>query len=141
MPAASSAVSPPGPSRYASTEELIALCREMVDFGGVYVTHQRRYDPDGVIESMDEVYSDHAMWFADLGEDAADGIDREALQGAIAEAIAELPEREALVLQLYFVEELNLEEIRQVLGVTAARVCQIKKAALDKVRAKLADWA
>lgn len=44
------------PSRYASTEELISLCKEMVDFGGVYVTHQRRYDPDGVIESMNEVY-------------------------------------------------------------------------------------
>jgi N-acyl-D-amino-acid deacylase len=44
------------PSRYADTEELIALCREMADSGGVYVTHQRRYDPEGVIASMDEVY-------------------------------------------------------------------------------------
>jgi N-acyl-D-amino-acid deacylase len=44
------------PSRYADTEELIALCREMADHGGVYVTHMRRYDPDGVLESMDEVY-------------------------------------------------------------------------------------
>ena len=44
------------PSRYASTEELIALCREMASFGGVYVTHQRRYDPAGVLESMDEVF-------------------------------------------------------------------------------------
>ena len=44
------------PSRYASTEELIALCREMAAYDGVYVTHQRRYDPEGVLESMDEVY-------------------------------------------------------------------------------------
>jgi N-acyl-D-amino-acid deacylase len=44
------------PSRYAETEELIALCREIAPFGGVYVTHMRRYDPDGVIASMDEVY-------------------------------------------------------------------------------------
>jgi N-acyl-D-amino-acid deacylase len=44
------------PSRYAETEELIALCREMASYGGVYVTHMRRYDPDGVHESMDEVY-------------------------------------------------------------------------------------
>jgi N-acyl-D-amino-acid deacylase len=44
------------PSRYADTEELIALCREMADVGGVYVTHMRRYDPEGVIESMDEVF-------------------------------------------------------------------------------------
>jgi RNA polymerase sigma factor for flagellar operon FliA len=56
------------------------------------------------------------------------------MKQAVAAAIRSLPEREAMVLQLYFVEELNLEEIRQVLGVTAARVCQIKKAALDKVR-------
>src|SRR5438067_3058782 len=44
------------PSRYAETDELIALCREMAAYGGVYVTHMRRYDPDGVLGSMDEVY-------------------------------------------------------------------------------------
>jgi N-acyl-D-amino-acid deacylase len=44
------------PSRYADTEELIALCREMASFGGVYVTHMRRYDPEGVLGSMDEVF-------------------------------------------------------------------------------------
>ena len=49
-------------------------------------------------------------------------------------------EREAMVLQLYFVEEMNLEEIGLTLGIGAARVCQIKKAALDKVRGLLSDW-
>jgi N-acyl-D-amino-acid deacylase len=44
------------PSRYATTEELAALCREMAPFGGVYVTHMRRYDMEGVRESMDEVF-------------------------------------------------------------------------------------
>jgi RNA polymerase sigma factor FliA len=44
------------------------------------------------------------------------------------------------VLQLYFVEELNLEEIGQTLDIGAARVCQIKKSALDKLRGKLSDW-
>jgi N-acyl-D-amino-acid deacylase len=43
------------PSRYARTEELVALCRELAPFGGVYVTHMRRYDPDGVLDSMEEV--------------------------------------------------------------------------------------
>ena len=46
-----------------------------------------------------------------------------------------------MVLQLYFVEEMNLEEIGRTLDVGAARICQIKKAALDKVRAALTDWA
>lgn len=62
------------------------------------------------------------------------------MQSAIAAAVRTLPEREAMVLQLYFVEELNLEEIGAVLGVGAARICQIKKAALGKLRGKLAGW-
>jgi N-acyl-D-amino-acid deacylase len=44
------------PSRYARTEELIALCTEIAPFGGVYVTHMRRYDTEGLSGSMDEVY-------------------------------------------------------------------------------------
>jgi N-acyl-D-amino-acid deacylase len=44
------------PSRYADTEELIALCRAIAPYGGVYVTHMRRYDPEGVLGSMDEVF-------------------------------------------------------------------------------------
>ena len=67
-------------------------------------------------------------------------MERESLKGALAKCIGELPEREALVLQLYFVEELNLEEIGQTLDIGAARVCQIKKSALDKLRGKLSDW-
>jgi RNA polymerase sigma factor for flagellar operon FliA len=91
-------------------------------------------------ESLDEVYSDQSMWFADVEERVDQTIEREELRDALAERIAELPEREALVLQLYFVEELNLEEIGQVLNVGAARVCQIKKSALDRLRGSLADW-
>jgi RNA polymerase sigma factor for flagellar operon FliA len=91
-------------------------------------------------ESLDEVYSDQSMWFADIEERADDAIDRSRLKEALAEHIANLPEREAMVLQLYFVEELNLEEIGQVLNIGAARVCQIKKAALDKLRGSLKDW-
>ena len=92
-------------------------------------------------ESIEEVYSDHSMWFANVEERADDAIDRERLQGAIAAAISGLPEREAMVLQLYFVEEMNLEEIGQTLGVGPARICQIKKAALDRVRGALGEWA
>jgi RNA polymerase sigma factor for flagellar operon FliA len=92
-------------------------------------------------ESMDEVYSEHSMWFADVEERADEALDRDRLQGALAASIKTLPEREAIVLQLYFVEEMNLEEIGETLGIGAARVCQIKKAALDKVRKELGDWA
>ncbi len=90
-------------------------------------------------ESIDEVYSDHSLWFADdrAGPDAL--LEAGDARERLAAIIATLPEREALVLQLYFVEELNLEEIGETLGVGAARVCQIKKAALDRVRAQLSE--
>ena len=91
-------------------------------------------------ESLDEVYSDQSIWFADVEERADQGIEREELAAALGDHISELPEREAMVLQLYFVEEMNLEEIGQTLGIGAARVCQIKKTALDKLRASLKDW-
>jgi N-acyl-D-amino-acid deacylase len=44
------------PSRYAETEELVELCREIAPFGGVYVTHMRGYSPGTVVGAMDEVF-------------------------------------------------------------------------------------
>jgi len=92
-------------------------------------------------QSMDEVYSDQSMWFADIAENPDEMLERESLKQAIAACIGELPEREAMVLQLYFVEEMNLQEIGLTLDIGAARVCQIKKSALDKLRARLAEFA
>jgi N-acyl-D-amino-acid deacylase len=43
------------PSRYADTRELAELCKEMNPYGGVYVTHMRRYDVEGVLDAMEEV--------------------------------------------------------------------------------------
>ncbi len=91
-------------------------------------------------ESLDDVYSEHSMWFAADQPDAFDDAARDELRCALSANIAQLPEREALVLQLYFVEELNLDEIGAVLDVGAARVCQIKKAALGRLRAGLRGW-
>lgn len=90
--------------------------------------------------SMDEVYSDQSMWFADVEDRADEVMERESLKAALAQCIGKLPQREALVLQLYFVEELNLDEIGRTLDIGAARVCQIKKSALDKLRLLLSEW-
>jgi RNA polymerase sigma factor for flagellar operon FliA len=58
----------------------------------------------------------------------------------LAQAIAELPERERLMMSLYYVEELNLKEIGAVLGVSESRVSQIHGKALMRLRARLAEW-
>jgi RNA polymerase sigma factor for flagellar operon FliA len=92
-------------------------------------------------DSLDDVYADDQPWFADLGETADSRIEREQLLAGMASAIGDLGDREQLVLQLYFVEELSLVEIGEVLNVGDARVCQIKKAALKKLREKMESWA
>jgi len=90
-------------------------------------------------ESIDDSYSDHDMWFAAITDGADTMLEKAQLRDALVANLARLSEREALILQLYFVEELNLDEIGETLGVGAARVCQIKKAALDKMRTMMAD--
>ena len=89
-------------------------------------------------ESMDDIYTDDLPWFADDTPGAFDQLAEGQQRDALIAAIGALPEREAMVIQLYYVEELNLEEIGEVLGVGAARVCQIKAAAHAKLRKALA---
>jgi RNA polymerase sigma factor for flagellar operon FliA len=62
------------------------------------------------------------------------------LRQAIIEAIQALPERERLVLSLYYEQELNLKEIGAVLKVTESRVCQLHGQALLRLKAQLTEW-
>ncbi len=59
------------------------------------------------------------------------------LRQAVAECIGALPEKERLVISLYYYEDLNMKEIGNVLGITESRVCQIHTKAAMRLRAKL----
>jgi RNA polymerase sigma factor for flagellar operon FliA len=64
----------------------------------------------------------------------------QSLRQAIIEAIQMLPERERLVLSLYYEQELNLKEIGAVLKVTESRICQLHGQALLRLKAQLTEW-
>lgn len=89
-------------------------------------------------EPIDDVYSDDLPWFASSEPNAFDQLAESDQRVALVAAIKALPEREAQVIQLYYVEELNLEEIGLVLGVGAARICQIKASAHQRLKKALA---
>ncbi|WEK44668.1 MAG: FliA/WhiG family RNA polymerase sigma factor [Candidatus Sphingomonas colombiensis] len=98
-----------------------------------YVTAEAvRFDP------IDEVYADDQPWFASDEPNAFDQLAEGEVRDLLIAAIEALPDREKTVIHLYHVEELNLEEIGQVIGVGAARVCQIKAAAHARLKKALA---
>ncbi|AND69466.1 RNA polymerase sigma 70 [Dyella thiooxydans] len=82
-----------------------------------------------------------AMDVADAsGLGPAEGLEQQGLRQALIDAITTLPEREQLVMSLYYEQELNLKEIGAVLGVTESRVCQIHGQAIIRLRARMTGW-
>ena len=75
------------------------------------------------------------------GPRPAEALDETELREALADAIARLPEREKLVVTLYYYEELTLREIGEVLGVTESRVSQLHTKAVLRLKARLAGAA
>jgi RNA polymerase sigma factor for flagellar operon FliA len=71
--------------------------------------------------------------------DPANVIDATELKDRIADAIARLPEREKLVVALYYYENLTLREIGEVLGVTESRVSQLHTKAVLRLRGRMSD--
>lgn len=69
-----------------------------------------------------------------------ENVQRDRFKEALANAIAGLPERERLVMSLYYKEELNLRETGEVLGVSESRVCQIHSQALIRLKSRMVEW-
>src|SRR3546814_6470163 len=87
--------------------------------------------------SLDEMIDRGTFMIADEADGADGQCEREDMLGALQTCIERLPEREQMVLQLYFFEELNLQEIGVTLDVSAARVCQIKRDAMARIEAMI----
>lgn len=87
-----------------------------------------------VHQSLDSVYDEYSVWFVSDDNNPEESLNDSELRGVLKRALGLLPEKEALVVQLYYVEELNVYEIAEVLEVTTGRVSQIKKSAITRLR-------
>jgi len=106
--------------------------------------HRQLHDSAGhQVFSLDE-FSDndeaHAQPITAALSGPVDSLQSVGFQEAMAEAIKTLPEREKLMMGLYYNEELNLKEIGEVLGVSESRVSQIHSQTVIRLRSKLSDW-
>ncbi len=96
--------------------------------------HQLVYLEDLVSERGEDFLERH---LADAGADPAKRFEDEDERQQLVRAIELLPERERLLMALYYEQELNLREIGAVLGVTESRVCQLHSQAVLRLRARL----
>jgi RNA polymerase sigma factor for flagellar operon FliA len=84
---------------------------------------------------------ERASMLPELPEDGPEAVlEEDQFREALARAVSTLPERERLVLSLYYDQELNLREIGAVLSVSESRVCQIHGQAVLRIRARLDEF-
>ena len=85
-------------------------------------------------ESLDSVYDQYSVWFASAEDSPEELLNDKDLKEVLKQALKQLSGNEAMVIQLYYVEELNVMEIAEVLDVSSGRVSQIKKSAIANLR-------
>jgi RNA polymerase sigma factor for flagellar operon FliA len=90
-----------------------------------------------VHQSLDEVYDEYSMWFVSKESTPEENLDKSQLKDILSRALKDLPPKEAMVIQLYYVEELNVYEIAEVMEITTGRVSQIKKSAVALLRTSI----
>ena len=101
--------------------------------------HWRQAFQANTLQTIEEVHDEFSVWFLSTAGNPEEEINKVELRAALRKALESLSEREALVIQLYYVEELNVYEIAEILEVTTGRVSQIKKAAIGTLRQRLAE--
>jgi RNA polymerase sigma factor for flagellar operon FliA len=97
----------------------------------------RIYSLDAAADDEEDSY-DH--YIASQDEDPHQSLERTSFKDALVEAVKSLPQREALIMSLYYEEELNLREIGEIIGVSESRICQIHGEALLRLRAWMRNW-
>ncbi len=111
--------------------------RELIAYMGInddeYNYWKQAFEAN-VVQSLDSAYNEYSIIFASKDENPESSLENKELKNQIREALNILNQREAMVAQLYYVEELNVYEIADVLEISTGRVSQIKKSIIEKLR-------
>ena len=94
---------------------------------------QKSFEANSV-QSLDNAYDEYSLLFATSEENPEEQLETKELKAEIKGALETLNQREALIAQLYYVEELNIYEISDILDISTGRISQIKKKIIEKLR-------
>ena len=111
--------------------------QEWIDFLGISddeFNYWKKAFEANVVQSLDTAYNEYSILFASKDDNPESSLQNKELKNQIKEALGVLNQREALVAQLYYVEELNVYEIADVLEISTGRISQIKKSIIGKLR-------
>ena len=86
------------------------------------------------LQSLDQAYDEYSVIYASSSNDPEMSLQDKQLRDQIKKALSVLNQREAMVAQLYYVEELNIYEISEILEISTGRISQIKKVIIEKLR-------
>ena len=128
---------PPNESEVAKQLKLsLADYQELLTEGGGHqlVYYEDFHDGDGNEHFLDRYCTDEA-------DDPLQALMNTGFRAALIEAIQTLPEREKILMGLYYEQEMNLKEIGAVMGVSESRVCQLHSQAIARLRATLREKA
>lgn len=101
--------------------------------GAHLIYYEDLHDPDG--ENFLERFAD------ETNSGPFDVLASNHFKGALAEAVSLLPDRERMLMGMYYEQDMNFKEIGAVLGVSESRVCQLHGQAIARLRGKLRDWS
>lgn len=101
--------------------------------------HWRQAFQANTLQTIEEVHDEFSVWFLSNAGNPEEEINKTEMRAALRKALESLNQREALVIQLYYVEECNIYEIAEILDVTTGRISQIKKAAIGTLRKRLEE--
>ena len=111
--------------------------QELIEFLGISddeFNYWKKAFEANVVQSLDTAYNEYSILFASKDDNPESSLQNKELKTQIKEALGVLNQREALVAQLYYVEELNIYEIAEVLEISTGRISQIKKSIIGKLR-------
>ena len=91
------------------------------------------------IKNIDDIYDEFSFWFASPDDNPEQNINNKELKEILKKSLSFLNEKQAILIQLYYVEELNIYEIAKILDISTGRVSQIKSSALKLIRSKIKD--
>ena len=111
--------------------------REIIEFIGIsddeYNYWKQAFEAN-VIQSLDTAYNEYSILFASKDDNPEATLQNKELKNQIKDALNILNQRETMVAQLYYVEELNIYEIAEILEISTGRISQIKKSIIEKLR-------